>query len=234
MEHQALKPTPGTHEATDALASEPLVGVVPADWSAARRASMRVTESSVGVPTFLVARRIDLTDQLQKYKEAGATLTDVLIIAVAQALIAVPAIHSCLRDRLAHHFTSTRVAVLVRAGDALLPIVFPDAETAAAAEIRHERSFLQGQATDKYLPANRMISPTFVISNLGRYDVDWFSAVLFPDTAATLAVGAIVASSDGGQHIRAVLTCDHRLVDGIDGAQFLDHLSRNMQHVALT
>jgi pyruvate dehydrogenase E2 component (dihydrolipoamide acetyltransferase) len=77
-----------------------------------------------------------------------------------------------------------------------------------------------------------MAAPTFVISNLGTYGVDWFTAVLFPGNAMTLAVGRAEVG-DGSATVQAVLTCDHRIVDGVDGAEFLAALERAVQEVTL-
>ena len=163
----------------------------------------------------------------------GVTVTEILVIAAAAALRAYPAAHACLVDGIVHQYTSTRVAVLVRSGDALVPLVSPDAEVATAVALREDRSRLQDQLANKRLSADRMTAPTFVISNLGTYGVDWFTAVLFPGTAMTLAVGRTTVS-EGSTTMHAVLTCDHRIVDGVDGAEFLQALERAAHEVTIS
>jgi pyruvate dehydrogenase E2 component (dihydrolipoamide acetyltransferase) len=212
--------------------SSGLVGLIPAAPSAARRAGMRATEHVTSVPIFYVSRTIDLEPALQKGKPHGVTATEILVIAAAAALRAYPAAHACLVDGVVHQYTSTRVAVLVRSGDALVPLVFPDAETATAVALRQDRSRLQDQLTNKRLSADRMAAPTFVVSNLGTYGVDWFTAVLFPGTAMTLAVGRTTVS-EASTTLQAVLTCDHRIVDGVDGAEFLLALGRAAHEVTI-
>jgi pyruvate dehydrogenase E2 component (dihydrolipoamide acetyltransferase) len=213
--------------------SSGLVGLIPAAPSAARRAGMRATEHVTSVPIFYVSRAIDLQPALEQGKPHGVTPTEILVIAAATALRAYPAAHACLLEGVVHRYTSTRVAVLVRSGDALVPLVFPDAETTTAVALRQDRSRLQDQLANKRLSADRMAAPTFVISNLGTYGVDWFTAVLFPGTAMTLAVGR-ASVSDASTTVNAVLTCDHRIVDGVDGAEFLIALEHAAREVTIS
>lgn len=209
-----------------------LVGLVPATVSPARRAGMRATEHVTSVPVFYVSRTLELQPRLREGKALGATPTEILVIAAAAALRAYPAAHACLVDGAVHQYASTRVAVLVRSGDALVPLVFPDAEDSTAVVVKQDRVNLQELLANKRLPADRMAAPTFVISNLGTYGVDWFTAVLFPGTAMTLAVGSAKVDGDS-TGVKAVLTCDHRIVDGVDGAEFLAALARAVQEVPL-
>jgi pyruvate dehydrogenase E2 component (dihydrolipoamide acetyltransferase) len=209
-----------------------LVGLTPMAVSRARRAGMRATEHVTDVPIFYVSRAIELQPVLQQGKALGVTPTEILVIAAAAALRAYAAAHACLLDGVAHQYTSTRVAVLVRSGDALVPLVFPDAENTNAVALKEDRVTLQDLLANNRLPADRMAAPTFVISNLGTYGVDWFTAVLFPGTAMTLAVGRAEVG-DSSTTLRAVLTCDHRIVDGVDGAEFLAALERAVQEVRL-
>jgi pyruvate dehydrogenase E2 component (dihydrolipoamide acetyltransferase) len=209
-----------------------LVGLMRAEGSRARRAGMRATEHVTDVPVFYVSRAIELQPALQQGRALGVTPTEMLVIAAAAALRAYPAAHACLIDGIVHRYSSTRVAVLVRSADALVPLVFPDAENATAETLKHDRVRLQELLANQRLPADRMAAPTFVISNLGTYAVDWFTAVLFPGTAMTLAVGRATVSGDSTA-VQAVLTCDHRIVDGVDGAEFLAALAAAVQEVKL-
>jgi pyruvate dehydrogenase E2 component (dihydrolipoamide acetyltransferase) len=210
-----------------------LVGLVPATVSPARRAGMRATEHVTSVPVFYVSRTLELQPKLRDGRPLGVTPTELLVIAAASALRVHPAAHACLVDGAVHQYASTRVAVLVRSGDALVPLVFPDAEDATAVGLKQDRVNLQELLSNRRLPADRMAAPTFVISNLGTYEVDWFTAVLFPGNAVTLAVGSAETVGESTR-VTAVLTCDHRIVDGVDGAQFLTALSNAIQEVALT
>jgi len=198
--------------------------VVPRVVSLARMAGMNMTLRSVQIPTFQVCCTLELAPALAGGTRAY-TATEVLILAAARALRLYPAAHTCLVDGRVHEYTRTRVGILLRSHDALLPLVFVDAELSSLDVLRAERAELQAQLNSSgRLPAERTLAPTFVISNLGNRSVDWFTTVLFPDTAMTLAVGSLGAPGLTSYQCRAVLTCDHRLVDGVDGAEFLDAL----------
>jgi pyruvate/2-oxoglutarate dehydrogenase complex dihydrolipoamide acyltransferase (E2) component len=201
--------------------------VVPRAVSRARAAGMRLTLRSAQIPTFQVCRTLDLAPALAG-KPGTYTATEVVIIAAARALKLYPAAHTCLVDDAVHEYTRTRVGILIRNHDALLPLVFVDAELSSPEALRVERSELQAQLSSGRLPAERALAPTFVISNLGNRSLDWFTTVLFPDTAMTLAVGSLGAPGLTQYQCRAVLTCDHRLVDGLDGAEFLDAMATSI------
>ena len=98
-------------------------------------------------------------------------------------------------------------------------------------EIARTRADLVGRARDNKLTLQDMEAGTFTISNLGMFGVEQFTAVLNPPQVAILAVGAVKDEpvvTDGELDIapilRMILTCDHRAIDGADGAQFLQTL----------
>ncbi|TKB87284.1 MAG: 2-oxo acid dehydrogenase subunit E2, partial [Nitrospira sp.] len=78
---------------------------------------------------------------------------------------------------------------------------------------------------------------TFAISNLGMFDVDNFIALLMPPQAASIAVGAIrdvpivtKGTVTAGRRMKVTLSCDHRALDGLMGAQFLKEFKRVLEH----
>jgi pyruvate dehydrogenase E2 component (dihydrolipoamide acetyltransferase) len=107
-------------------------------------------------------------------------------------------------------------------------------------EIARARADLVGRARDNKLTLQDMEGGTFTISNLGMFGVEQFTAVLNPPQVAILAVGAVKDEpvvTDGELDIapivRMVLTCDHRAIDGADGAQFLQTLVALIEQPAL-
>ena len=95
-------------------------------------------------------------------------------------------------------------------------------------EIARARADLVGRARDGKLTREDMDGGTFTISNLGMYGVEDFVAVLNPPQVAVLAVGAVkdtpvVVDGEVGVSpmMHVTLTCDHRAIDGADGAEFL-------------
>jgi pyruvate dehydrogenase E2 component (dihydrolipoamide acetyltransferase) len=98
-------------------------------------------------------------------------------------------------------------------------------------EIARARADLVGRARDNKLTFADLEGGTFTISNLGMFGVEQFTAVLNPPQVAILAVGAVKDEAvvrdgdlDVAPIVHLVLTCDHRAIDGADGAAFLQTL----------
>jgi pyruvate dehydrogenase E2 component (dihydrolipoamide acetyltransferase) len=95
---------------------------------------------------------------------------------------------------------------------------------------------LAGRAREKKLKPEEYTGSTFSISNLGMFGISEFTAVINPPEAAILAVGAVedkVVAVDGEPAVRprmrVTLSCDHRVIDGATGAEFLQTLKRNLE-----
>ena len=92
----------------------------------------------------------------------------------------------------------------------------------------------------KKLSPDEMTGSTFTVTNLGMFGIDFFSGIINPPNAAILSVGAIVKkpvvgiSGDlqAGETMMLGLSCDHRLVDGAVGAQFLKLLGQTLENPA--
>ena len=104
--------------------------------------------------------------------------------------------------------------------------------------ISGEVRLLAGKAKDGKLSATDMIGGTFTISNLGMFGIKQFAAIVNPPQAAILAVGAarkeVVKKADGSGYeealmMSATLSCDHRVVDGAVGAQWLGAFKSYME-----
>lgn len=217
----AVAPEP-TARAAEAVETEPV------EASRARRAGLRLTELSVAVPTFFLAGPVDVAPVRDAMRAAGVGVTDVVAVAAAGALRDVPLANACIREGEVRHYRSIRVAILVRSGDALVPLVFDDPAAEGAVAFHARRRAAQDVLGNGVLPVSQTAGATFAISNLGAYGVDAFTAVLFPQTAITLALGATGADPTRPGTARATLTCDHRIVDGVDAAAFLAALQRHV------
>jgi pyruvate dehydrogenase E2 component (dihydrolipoyllysine-residue acetyltransferase) len=190
----------------------------PVVISRARAAGMALAEQSAGLPTFLLWGPLDFSAVYDRSRVAGLSVTDVLGIATARVLKAMPVCHSHWRHGHPEQYLAPRIGILARSGDALVPLVFADPSDLDATTFRQRRQELMDRLVAGRLRADDVASPTFVLSNLGRYNVTAFSAVLFPETAITMAIGTLGLA--GPKALTAVLTCDHRLVDGVDAAEF--------------
>jgi pyruvate dehydrogenase E2 component (dihydrolipoamide acetyltransferase) len=196
--------------------------VEPVTVSRARATGMRLTEHATKIPTFSLGGWLDLAPVWERMQDAGVTVTDVVAVAAARALKDVPIANACLIDGRVHRYLQPRVAILARVKDALLPVVFDDPSDHAIAAFSVERRRVFESLEDKALDAAHASSPSFVISNLGPYDVDAFTAVLFPNTAVTMALGSLGSDASRPQALFVTLTCDHRILDGVDAARFLN------------
>jgi pyruvate dehydrogenase E2 component (dihydrolipoamide acetyltransferase) len=128
----------------------------------------------------------------------------------------------------------------VAAPNGLVVPVIRDADRRSVQEIARARADLVGRARDGKLTLPDMEGGTFTISNLGMFGIEQFVAVLNPPQVAILAVGAVKETPvvvDGAIDIapllQVVLTCDHRAIDGADGAEFLRTLVALVEQPAL-
>jgi pyruvate dehydrogenase E2 component (dihydrolipoamide acetyltransferase) len=135
---------------------------------------------------------------------------------------------------------NAHVGIAVAAPQGLVVPVIRDADRRTVQEIARARADLVGRARDNKLTLQDMEGGTFTISNLGMFGVEQVTAVLNPPQVAILAVGAVkdeAVVTDGELEIapilRLMLTCDHRAIDGADGAQFLQTLVALIEQPAL-
>jgi pyruvate dehydrogenase E2 component (dihydrolipoamide acetyltransferase) len=168
------------------------------------------------------------------------TVNDVLTRLVAAALMRHRSVNANFVEGEIHRFPSANVGIAVAAPNGLVVPVIRDADRRSVQEIATIRADLVGRARDGKLQLSDLEGGTFTISNLGMYGVDQFIAVLNPPQVAILAVGAIAdrpAVVDGALEIAPsmtmTLTCDHRAIDGSEGAEFLRTLKTFVEAPAL-
>ncbi|MEM6747550.1 MAG: pyruvate dehydrogenase complex dihydrolipoamide acetyltransferase [Pseudomonadota bacterium] len=159
------------------------------------------------------------------------SVNDFVVKACAQALKAVPAANATYTDDaiLQHHHADIGVAVAIDGG-LITPIVWK-AETKGLQTISAEVKDLAGRARNKKLKPEEYQGGTFAISNLGMFGIKSFASIVNQPHGAILSVGTgeeRVVVRDGEMVIRnmmtVTLTCDHRVVDGAVGAEFLAKL----------
>jgi pyruvate dehydrogenase E2 component (dihydrolipoamide acetyltransferase) len=151
-----------------------------------------------------------------------------VVKASAIALREHPRANGAYRDGRLELYSRVNVGVAVAAQDALVvPTVF-DADRKGLRQIAAEVRELAGRVREGTVTPPELSGGTFTVSNLGMFGIDSFSAVINPPQAGILAVGAIVERPvirDGevaSAHLMPVtLACDHRILYGADGAEFL-------------
>jgi len=160
--------------------------------------------------------------------ETKPTISDLLTKVCAAALVRHRAVNAHFTGESIRRFPAAHVGMAVAAPNGLVVPVIRDADRRTIQEIAATRAELVARARDGKLQLADLEDGTFTISNLGMFGIEQFVAVLNPPQAAILAVGATVetpVARDGEVVIRPLLTltltCDHRAIDGADGADFL-------------
>jgi pyruvate dehydrogenase E2 component (dihydrolipoamide acetyltransferase) len=194
----------------------------------------RLSESMFTAPHFYLTMDIDMgrcmdaRESIVNVAGVKVSYNDLVIKACALALQQHPKVNSSWQgDTIrANHHINIGVAVAVDEG-LLVPVVrFADSKTLS--QINAEVKVFAQKAKDKKLQPADWDGNTFTISNLGMFDIEEFTAIINPPDACILAVGAIKETpvvKNGvvvaGHTMRVTLSCDHRVVDGVTGAKFL-------------
>jgi len=207
----------------------------------------RLTEAWT-VPVFQLTIDVDMTravalrEQLVARMGDGAkpTLSDVLTKISASALMRNRAVNAHYGDDGITRFPTANVGIAVAAPQGLVVPVIQRAESLSIQEIADVRAELVGRARENKLRRGDLDGGTFTISNLGMFGVQQFIAVLNPPQAAILAVGSVEdrpVAREGEVVVRptmtVTLTCDHRTVDGADGARFLEDVKAFLEEPGL-
>ncbi|MBP6334361.1 MAG: pyruvate dehydrogenase complex dihydrolipoamide acetyltransferase [Bacteroidia bacterium] len=194
----------------------------------------RLGESKFSAPHFYLTMEIDMQQAVSARESINAvtgskiSFNDLVIKAAAVALRQHPKVNSSwLGDKIRiNHHIHIGVAVSVEEG-LLVPVIrFADSKTLR--EINEEVKVSVQKAKDKKLQPADWEGNTFTISNLGMFGIDEFTAIINPPDACILAIGSIqdkpVVSNGmvvAGKVMKVTLSCDHRVVDGVAGAEFL-------------
>ena len=200
----------------------------------ARLMAERTTQSWTTTPHFFLMRELDASafknwhTQAQRRMTEKVTYTDLLVKVVATALRLHPQLNASWQNGAIVIHEEVNIALAVAAPDGLQVPVIPRADDLSLSGIARHRAEIVERAQTGKLRLTDLQGGTFTISNLGMYGIDAFNAIINAPQAAILAVGAVVdrvIPVAGQPAIRPTLTlslsCDHRVVDGARGAQFL-------------
>lgn len=198
----------------------------------------RMAESSTTIPSFTVSTDVDMSlittlrRGAREGRDEAPSINDFVVKAAAGALRTFPRFNASYADGKVECYSRINVGVAVATDDALLvPVVF-DADRKTLAQIAADTQRLAEAARRRALQPDDLRDGTFTVSNLGMFGVRSFTAIIDPPQVAILAVGGVrrapVEDAHGGVVFRdlmtVTLTCDHRVVYGADGAQFLSRL----------
>jgi pyruvate dehydrogenase E2 component (dihydrolipoamide acetyltransferase) len=209
----------------------------------------RLIESKITAPHFyleievdaepLAALRTQLNTGLEK---AGIKLSvnDFILKASAEALRKVPEVNASWEGTQIRYFGGAHVSFAVALPDGLITPVIRDSHEKSVFQISTEAKALGKLAKDKKLKPDQYTGGTFCVSNLGMMGIPKFYPIINTPNAAILGVGAAITKpvvKNGqlvvGTTMTLTLSCDHRVVDGAVGAQFLGALKALLEAPAL-
>ena len=180
--------------------------------------------------------RVKINDSLAE-EGIRVSYNDIIVKACAVALKKYPYINSTLKDETIILQDRINIGVAVSLTEGLIVPVVRDADKKTIAEISKEVKELAGKAKAGKLMPNEYKGGTFTVSNLGMFDVTQFTAIINQPESAILAVGAIKDTfvPVDGQPVakpimKVTLSCDHRVIDGAVGAQFLRFLKSMLEN----
>jgi pyruvate dehydrogenase E2 component (dihydrolipoamide acetyltransferase) len=200
----------------------------------------RMAESKATAPHFYLEAEVDMSQAVQargRVKEIAApdlhvpSFNDMVVKACGLALREHPHANGSYRDGRFELHSRVNVGIAVAARDALVVPTLFDADRKGLWQIGAESRALSERVRDGSITPPELSGATFTVSNLGMYGIDSFAAVINPPQAAILAVGAIrerPVARDGevttAHLMRVNLACDHRILYGAEGAEFLSRV----------
>ena len=200
-----------------------------------RTVSRRMAESKATAPDFPLELDVDMTlcielrERLKQQTDPAPSFNDMVVKAAALALRDHPKVNGAYRDGAFELYPRVNVGVAVAAREALVVPVVPDADEKSLGEISRQARRLIERVRSGEITPPELSGGTFTVSNLGMYGIERFEAIINPPQAAILSVGALMKKPAVDERGRVVardlmtltLVCDHRILYGADGAEFL-------------
>ncbi|MEO0997775.1 MAG: dihydrolipoamide acetyltransferase family protein [Pseudomonadota bacterium] len=221
-------PTAASAESSNAVEELPLSPL-------RKRIAARLSASKSSAPHYrlsielMMERMFALRAELGSESQPGPSVNDMLVRAVALALVEHPDVNIQFDGETVRRFRHADVAIAVALDSGLITPVLRNADRKDLATIARELADLSERARGGALSPDEVSGGTFTVSNLGMFGVTAFDAIINPPQAAILAVGTAerrlyVGDTDDprvGRFATATLSCDHRVIDGAVGARFL-------------
>src|SRR6266567_3406594 len=209
-----------------------------------RTIAKRLVTSLGPVPHFFLTTEIDMERAAdlrrainELYPDAKISINDVIIKVAAAALIQHPQVNASFQEKNIRYYEHADIGVAVATENGLITPVVRSADLKSLPEIGAEVRELAERARARKLKPEEYTGATFSISNLGMFGIDEFTAVINPPEGAILAIGAMVPRplvKDGEitirQTMRVTMSCDHRVIDGATGAQFLQTFKQILEN----
>ena len=202
--------------------------------------------TSIGpVPTFYLTVEVGMNRVIEARESMNSMLeedgyrisvNDIVLKAVAAALRQHPNCNAQWHDNFVRRFNAVHLGVAVAIDEGLITPVIRNAHAKGIMQIASEVRELAGRARTKKLMPDEYTGSTFSVSNLGMFGIQEFTAIINPPEAGILAVGGIEETPvvvNGEVKIcprmRITMSCDHRVIDGAQGARFLATLKSMLE-----
>lgn len=233
------------HEKTVAREPQPLQGSTPR--SGRTVVAQRMAESFHSAPHFYLTVQVDATklvdlrtasvEILRARTGVKPTYTDFFLRALAQALSENPAVNSFWSANAVEQRSTIDLSIAVQTEQGLLTPVLRQADRLTFAELIKQRSALVEKATTRKLTLQDLEGGSATLSNLGNHKIDEFHAILNPPQSIILATGQIAKRPvviddrvEARSTIFLTLSADHRVLDGVVGAAFLDRIRELLEN----
>jgi pyruvate dehydrogenase E2 component (dihydrolipoamide acetyltransferase) len=216
-----------------------------ADMSNVRKViAKRLQQSKHEIPHYYLTVECNMDSILKLRKEINTayekegvklSVNDFIIKATALASKRVPECNSAWMDTFIREYHSCDVSVAVDTGKGLITPIVTGADTKGLAEISETVREMAGRAKEGKLQPHEFQGGTITVSNLGMFGISHFTAIINPPQSCILAVGGtkekLVPADNAAGFTRAsmmkvTMSCDHRVVDGAVGAQWLKHFKK--------
>jgi pyruvate dehydrogenase E2 component (dihydrolipoamide acetyltransferase) len=207
-----------------------------------RTIAKRLAESTGPIPHFYLTVDFDVTNllslrqQMNEIDNVKISVNDFVIRAAALALRHHPNVNASWGDQAIELHGEIHVGVAVSTPEGLITPVVRNADQKSVAEIAGEVRALADKAKNRKLRPEEYQGSTFTISNLGAWGIEEFTAIINPPNVAILAIGAAMSQPvviDRQVVIRdrmkVTMSCDHRVVDGAAGADYLRTLRQYIE-----
>lgn len=212
-----------------------------------RAVAAKVTESFATVPHFYLRVLVDVTglvqlreqtlDTIQRQAGHRPSLTDFLLRAMAMALGECPQANRIWQDDAIVQLPSVDVGLVVQVDDGLLVPVFRHADRLSLVELVRHRATRLEEVRSGRISADGLQGGATSLTNLGKHRVDEFAPIISPPQSSMLAVGRVAerpAAWDGRLALRQTmpltLAVDHRVMDGVPAAEFLDQIVKLLEN----
>ena len=230
--------------------TDPSVNSMPGEkepLSRMRQQIARVTvKSKTEKPHFYVSAEIDMTKAMALRKQVNdqlsddgvrITVNDLIVKACIESLKKYPKFNAYFQDDGIQFNSTINIAVAIAGEEGLIVPAILDCGSKTLRELSQMVKDLANRSASGTLNNQEYTGGTFAISNLGMFDVTGFLAIIHPPQSAVLAVGTVAEKPvvrDGelavANIMNATISADHRIVDGVEGAEFIVEVKRLLEN----